>query len=45
MINKIIKITSIIFQPKMFIRLISMYTIGYLNEIGWINSFKKNANR
>ena len=41
MINKIIKITSIIFQPKMFIRLISMYTIGYLNEIGWINSFKK----
>ncbi|MDC0549789.1 FkbM family methyltransferase, partial [Alphaproteobacteria bacterium] len=41
MINKIIKSTLVIFQPKLFTRLISMYAIGYLNEIGWINSFKK----
>jgi len=29
------------FQPKILIRLVSMYGIGYLSEIGWIDSFKK----
>ena len=41
MINKIIEITPVVFHPKISARLISMYAIGYLNEIGWINSLKK----
>ena len=36
-----IKIIPVIFQPKVFVRLISMYAFGYFNEIGWINSLKK----
>lgn len=40
MINKIKKVINVLTQPKIFKQLISMNESGYLNEIGWINSFK-----
>src|SRR3989339_318086 len=40
MINKIRKIIDITCQPKLIKQLLSMNSSGYLNEIGWINSFK-----
>jgi len=41
MINKIKKVLNVMSQPKVLKQLISMNESGYLNEIGWINSFKK----
>ena len=40
-ISKIKKVIPVIFQPRILIQLVSMYRIGYLSEIGWIDSFKK----
>jgi len=40
MISKIKKVINVLTQPKIFKQLISMNESGYLNEIGWINSFK-----
>jgi hypothetical protein len=35
------KIMNVVSQPKLFKQLLSMATSGYLNEIGWIESFNK----
>lgn len=40
MINKIKRVFNVLVQPKILKQLISMNESGYLNEIGWINSFK-----
>ncbi|KFJ42920.1 FkbM family methyltransferase [Francisella philomiragia] len=39
--NKIIKLISILAQPKLLKQLVSMSKSGYLYNVGWINSFKK----
>jgi len=41
-VNKLIKIVVIMLQPKIFKKLLSMNSSGYLNDIGWINAFKKD---
>lgn len=40
MFKKIHKMVDILTQPIMLKQLLSMYSSGYLKEIGWINSFK-----
>lgn len=40
MLNKIRKMIDIVSQPKILKMLLSMNSSGYLEEIGWINSFK-----
>lgn len=40
MLEKIIKIIKLFENPKVLKILLSMNSSGYLNEIGWINSFK-----
>jgi Holliday junction resolvase-like predicted endonuclease len=41
MLRKIKKIMNVVSQPKLFKQLLLMATSGYLNEIGWIESFNK----
>ena len=41
MLRKIKAVTSVLSQPKLCKKLISVGTSGYLYEIGWIEAFKK----
>lgn len=41
MLKKIINIAPVMLHPKLLIRLISMFGVGYLFENGWINSYLK----
>jgi len=41
MLRKMKRVTNVILQPKLLKQLLSMETSGYLYEIGWIESFKK----
>jgi precorrin-6B methylase 2 len=41
MLDKIQEVLKVLLQPKILKKLISMHSRGYLNDIGWMNSFKQ----
>lgn len=39
MSKKITRLMQLLFEPKLLVKVLSMKDVGYLSEIGWINSF------